>query len=313
MPILLPSLSTPDLLEEDGAWTLSPSRVYSPRLGVPLGDAPPPWKKLLYLRQPYPDNYTDRSFLSQLKRNTTVLEHNHAKVLHDFSLVVSHVDALTVAALVFHGLHNHSWHEATVLATASACTVALAAARLPVVTLLGAGTPVLVLLLTVMVLLPVLKLLTRTTSSDSVWAILFFLNTVNLVTHDYSGDAAGPPPFSTNLLIANLAMLALRLRSSTAVFCFIVVCIQIHGMAWAFDAARAYHQPVLPPAVSWTLLTAVFVMLGVAIYAMCSTTLAVLWVAANVAILGVGPWYYVRLQRYKNELQGPWDPAVVGE
>ncbi|BGP20986.1 glycosylphosphatidylinositol anchor biosynthesis [Rhodosporidiobolus nylandii] len=33
------------------------------------GEARPPFRKVLYLRQPYPDNYVDTSFLSSLKRN----------------------------------------------------------------------------------------------------------------------------------------------------------------------------------------------------------------------------------------------------
>ena len=37
-----------------------------------------PWQKILYIKQDYPDNYVDASFLKQMKKNGIFLNPNQA-------------------------------------------------------------------------------------------------------------------------------------------------------------------------------------------------------------------------------------------
>lgn len=53
-----------------------------------------PWKKLLWVKQDYADNYTDSSFLSQLKRNSTVVTYSYWRLFRDFSLIGMHLSVI---------------------------------------------------------------------------------------------------------------------------------------------------------------------------------------------------------------------------
>lgn len=68
------------------------------------------WKKLLWLKQPYSDNYTDKSFLSQLKRNSTVVKYSYTKLMSDFSLVALHLSLIMSVILVFYGTYKLNWN-----------------------------------------------------------------------------------------------------------------------------------------------------------------------------------------------------------
>lgn len=49
--------------------------------------AKPKWKKLLYLKQPYPDNHVDSSFLELMRRNTNVSVKLYSKTVMEASRV----------------------------------------------------------------------------------------------------------------------------------------------------------------------------------------------------------------------------------
>lgn len=68
-----------------------------------------PWKKLLWVKQDYADNYTDSSFLSQLKRNSTVVTYSYWRLFRDFSLIGMHLSVIMSVILVFYGIYVLNW------------------------------------------------------------------------------------------------------------------------------------------------------------------------------------------------------------
>lgn len=68
-----------------------------------------PWKKLLWVKQDYADNYTDSSFLSQLKRNSTVVTYSYWRLFRDFSLIGMHLSVIMSVILVFYGIYALNW------------------------------------------------------------------------------------------------------------------------------------------------------------------------------------------------------------
>uniref|UniRef100_A0A3B1J365 Phosphatidylinositol glycan anchor biosynthesis, class C n=1 Tax=Astyanax mexicanus TaxID=7994 RepID=A0A3B1J365_ASTMX len=69
--------------------------------------APPavPWRKVLYERQPYPDNYVDRRFLEELQRNIGVHQYRYWAVVREAGLAAQQVSCVAVFShiMVLHG------------------------------------------------------------------------------------------------------------------------------------------------------------------------------------------------------------------
>jgi phosphatidylinositol N-acetylglucosaminyltransferase subunit C len=221
--------------------------------------------------------------------------------------------------------------------------------------------------LTLLGLSPILKSLTRSTSSDSIWALATWLLIINIFFFDYGGlytppkaqlrrihdakplrngsltdaPAAVPrhgglgsaPPFpsslSTNAALMASTVLASRLPSITHVFSLTVFSIEVFGL---FPVFRRHLRHM-----SWNghvLLTGILVMTssaGMSIilstsythtYGACGVCWGWIWHVLRRSILGmlIGglgtslvmggcSWWLISLQRYKNVVIGPWDPA----
>lgn len=274
----------------------------------------PQWKKLLYLKQPYPDNYTDKSFLSQLKRNTTVKRYSYVKLVEDFSLIVFHVSCILLVILTFKGIYVHNWDpvKPTIL---SSVIWLLGFASLPISNDNKINTKSFILIIFILLILsPVLKSLTKSTSSDSIWAISFMLCIANVLLHDYTMNSANAsrrntphrPIISTNISLSNAIVLASRLGTTVQVFLFILFAIQTSIILPLFDAKlrqlnyKWFHLLIF---------AIVFNHVNYMMYSLLNYKFLVYWLIAAVTMIMIIPAYFLSLQRYKNELQGPWDTA----
>ena len=45
---------------------------FSEKMRKSMSSAPSPWRKLLYIKQNYPDNHVDHTFLEEMQKNSTV-------------------------------------------------------------------------------------------------------------------------------------------------------------------------------------------------------------------------------------------------
>jgi phosphatidylinositol glycan class C protein len=163
---------------------------------------------------------------------------------------------------------------------------------------------------------PILKSLTKSTASDSIWAMSCWLMIINIFSFDYgSGEGAGatkfPASLSTNAALMASTVLASRLPSTTHVFSLTLFSIEVFGL---FPVFRRHLRHV-----SWTghlLLTFALVLAaggGVGI------TVRGGWAAAIVGsflgsvltafAMGGCSWWLISLQKYKNVVIGPWDQA----
>ncbi|RDW61563.1 hypothetical protein BP5796_11455 [Coleophoma crateriformis] len=192
---------------------------------------------------------------------------------------------------------------------------------------LSTAKSALLIYFTLLGLSPILKSLTRSTSSDSIWAMSFLLFTINIFFFDYGSLA--PPTFSsssatknknipaslsTNAALMASTVLASRLPSTGQVFSLTLFSIEVFGL---FPVFRRYAKQR-----SWrghVLLTAILVIgagggvgltLGEGMWPWKSGLLGVL-IGALVSGLAMGgcSWWLIGLQKYKNEIHGPWDPA----
>lgn len=169
---------------------------------------------------------------------------------------------------------------------------------------------------TLLGLSPILKSLTRSTSSDSIWAMSFWLLAINIFFFDYSTDtntrtAAPVASLSTNAALMASTVLASRLPSTGQVFSLTLFSIEVFGL---FPVFRRYARQR-----SWryhVILTVLLVLgagggVGTIMGSGWKTGLAGMVVGCLVSTLAMGgcSWWLIGLQKYKNEIYGPWDPA----
>ena len=164
---------------------------------------------------------------------------------------------------------------------------------------------------------PILKSLTKSTASDSIWALSCWLLIMNIFSFDYgSGEGAGattkfPASLSTNAAVMASTVLASRLPSTTHVFSLMLFSMEVFGLFPIFR--RQLRQK------SWTghvmLTLALVIIAGGAV----GTTLGGGWASAVIGsvlgslltafAMGGCSWWLISLQKYKNVVIGPWDPA----
>ncbi|KAG2731084.1 hypothetical protein G9P44_006233 [Scheffersomyces stipitis] len=321
---------TPEITTSPRLRTRSPMppHSYLLRRNTPIRRTPQvSWKKLLYLKQPFPDNYTDQSFLSQLKRNTTVAKYSYIKLVKDFSLIVFYISVILVVVLMFTGIYLHQW--SSMLPTMVTSALSISGFIILKVFDKSYNTKVgkigyysqrlnmksfVLIIFILLILSPVLKSLTKSTASDSIWALSFILCVCNTIFHDYSMNSSSSdvselqyrPIISTNISLSNSIVLASRLGSTSQVFFFVLFSIQVNILLPLFDfnARRAQFYRL-----HWTVYFIVFNFVNYLIILLLGTKFLFYWFVAVLGIVFLMPAYFLFLQRYKNELQGPWDTA----
>ena len=161
---------------------------------------------------------------------------------------------------------------------------------------------------------PILKSLTKSTSSDSIWALSSWLMILNVMTFDYGAgpEAKFPASLSTNAALMASTVLASRLPSTTHVFSLTLFSIEVFGLFPVFRRHLRHH--------SWIghlWLTTFLVVLASGGLSMTISgggyIMGIVGVVLGGIIIGVSmgltSWWLIGLQRYKNEIHGPWDPA----
>jgi phosphatidylinositol N-acetylglucosaminyltransferase subunit C len=163
---------------------------------------------------------------------------------------------------------------------------------------------------------PILKSLTESTASDSIWAVSGWLMIINIFSFDYgSDDGAGttkfPASLSTNAALMASTVLASRLPSTTHVFSLTLFSIEVFGL---FRVFRRHLRHV-----SWTghlLLTFALVIgagggVGMTLRGGWASAIVGSFLGSVLTAFAMGgcSWWLISLQKYKNVVIGPWDPA----
>ncbi|SCV72232.1 BQ2448_4926 [Microbotryum intermedium] len=184
-----------------------------------------PFRKVLYLRQDYPSNYVDSSFLSDLQRNVNVHPASLSALLAQTLPITQHLASTFIFVSIFVRLSKGSLQPSTLLAYCGILAVALRVALLliawtcdeprtktpawavhrgseyeetsisgpaltttipsPLPTPSTSATIPIIPLFSLYLLSPALKTLTRATTSDSIWALAGTLFALNVFVGDY--------------------------------------------------------------------------------------------------------------------------------
>lgn len=187
---------------------------------------------------------------------------------------------------------------------------------------------------------PILQSLTKSTSSDSIWALATWLICINIFFFDYGGSSAPPTSststnsssnaatsaaattfpasLSTNAAVMASTVLASRLTSTSDVSSLTLFSIQVFGL---FPVFRRHLRHVSARGHYFlTFFLAAFASAGLSIILtsrakdwwgvlgrVIGGEIVGLWGLA--LVMGGCSWWLIGLQRYKNVVIGPWDPA----
>ncbi|KAG1870076.1 phosphatidylinositol N-acetylglucosaminyltransferase subunit C [Suillus subluteus] len=296
------------------------------------------WNKVLWERQPFPDNYIHpHSFLSSLRRNPNFKPYTYWPLVLLCCAITQHLATIFTFLAVFVRLKER-WLDARVLLWVSivsffggyvlyeilSCSnpVRGAFTRMPCTSTPGpfidwlhhSGSNTikssLLVFLALMGLSPVLRTLTAATSSDSIWALSACLFLLNALLADYSSMKPVPQERLTSVLSMNAAIsssvvLASRLPDDLAVFALVLFAVQLFAL---FPILR--HRLQVTPQVAQILFTLTLCVLSFALTVPLSVSVAYIYAGISITVTFVAPGVLVWAQKYKNEIRGPWDVAV---
>ncbi|KAJ2776003.1 glycosylphosphatidylinositol anchor biosynthesis [Coemansia nantahalensis] len=277
-----------------------------------------PWRRLLYIQQDYPDDYVDDTFLRELQKNANVRMYDYSTVVLQTTVVTQHLSSIMVFIAVFINLYCGAMTGSTLLWCSSAATVLGFGAwdmlrlvqQTPVqrTARLGLIKGAVLFALLLFGLSPILRTLTEDTSSDTIWAMTVIFFCVNLAFHDYStGNLTNirfPGSVSLNAAVLASVLLASQLDSNLSVFAFLSFALQWFAL---FPIFRRHLKRVSSAASVAT--TVALALVAAALFMHISRAVAMLHVLGALFITFGCPLWLIWVQRYKNELHGPWDEA----
>ncbi|KAM7524730.1 hypothetical protein LguiA_014632 [Lonicera macranthoides] len=282
------------------------------------------WRKVAYggMQLGFDDNHTDDSFLEEMVMNANVVKRDMLKVMLDSVSISQYLCIVSLVVLVWAHTLGSTFNENSLL--------------LLDITLLGSGFFVLLLtaeMLSFHLLLnyvlkisyfitglyalsPIYHTLTRSISSDTIWALTTSLVILHLFLHNYAGStvkapgALDKPTLSSNIslnssIVASL-LIASRLPSRLHVFAIVLFSLQVFLFAPLVTYCIKKYSFRLHLGFSFGLMA---VTLGF-VYRFDGLVFVVL-LGVLVFVNLVCPWWLIRIQEYKFEINGPWDEAKL--
>ncbi|KAM5147914.1 phosphatidylinositol N-acetylglucosaminyltransferase subunit C [Mantella aurantiaca] len=278
-----------------------------------------PWRKVLYERQPFPDNYVDKSFLEELRKNIYVRRYSYWAVLFESVVVIHQLCSVCSFSVIW-------WYmDQDLLSPQKLCGVGLAFTLLGYLIFdvvdKGAGRKdsgrtrwddlksSLVFIAFTYGFSPVLKTLTESISTDTIYAMSVLMLIGHLVFFDYGANAAVVSnTLSINMAIFASVCLASRLPRSLHAFTMVTFAIQIFALWPSLQRKLRAYTPR-----TYTCVTFLFAVLSVAGLLSISSVGALLFFLLLASVTILCPYCLIRLQLFKDNIHGPWDEAEIKE
>lgn len=265
------------------------------------------WRKNLYEETGLEDNYTDPSFLIDLRTNLHVRFFTLAEAVKGVTILSNQLSCITGFLIVFYLINSKRIEPMSILWPSCVMTIIgyllYRGNNLSIACLIEDSRTLLTVLLFGYLLAPVLHNLTDAISTDTIFYMTFFVMVINLLFHDYGLSVAmASNAVSLNAAIFGSICLASRLSDSYHAFVLLVESSIFFVLYPLFSREywRAYF--VIP-------------IIMLCAYTLVWLSLTVLWVYIGVITFVniVCPCLFVLHQRYKRNIHGPWDEAIVEE
>ena len=277
------------------------------------------WKKVLYLDQGFPDNYVPESFLNDTKKNIFVRKYNYWSLVKNSVVLLQQICIVSLFILVWWIMSKPSvCSPKTVVLFSfftSTCGCALYYTIKPEpikdYKLIDSNLKVLALIIGFCYYFsPLLRTLTHTISTDTVYAMTTFAIFFHLLFHNYNQSdkfvVVASRSISFNSAVFAAVCLASRLETNLHSFATITLALQLFGF-WPFLQALAWkhHQN------SFVVCVHAAQVVLVAAWFFTSFTMSLMFAITCLSVTFVFPLLLVSLQAHKDNVHGPWDEAVI--
>ncbi|XP_068600021.1 phosphatidylinositol N-acetylglucosaminyltransferase subunit C [Brachionichthys hirsutus] len=276
-----------------------------------------PWRKVLWEPQPYPDNYVDQRFLEELRRNEGIRQYCYWPVVKEAGFVGQQLSCVAIFITVWLYMEQGLLSPERLLWTSLACALvgyglyqALTSpfeAGCGLWTHLAGLQSATIFLSFTFGFSPVLKTLTESVSTDTVYAMSAVMLLAHLVSFPYARPS---PPGSLSLNAALFASVCLASRLPGALHTFAMLsCALLVFALWPCllqtlreNAPRQFTGLCVGVCIG-----------GVGGLGSQSPGGALLLALTLGSVTLLCPLLLVMLQRQKDNIHGPWDEAEIHE
>lgn len=275
------------------------------------------WKKVLYERQGVPDNYVDDSFLSHLRKNVNLYKYTWweaftgvCSVTHEVSCtvlfvitfifleneeysilpIVGAVDVLIIISFIIHQLTctiDNKWtlRDLKLKENIKSCVIFLAFGY---------------------IFSPILKNLTKTISTDTIYAMVTLMMLTHVLFQDYGADAAVVSS-SLSLNSALFAAVCLSSRLPTVLHTFALMILAVKIFVLIPLMRKTFQKNIY----GMLIITTLYIITVLSSLYCISIPYAILFAVLCIFCNILFPAIFVHFQKYKENIFGPWDEAVV--
>jgi phosphatidylinositol N-acetylglucosaminyltransferase subunit C len=266
------------------------------------------WKKNLFENQDFEDNYTDKSFLKDLRKNQNLKDINIFTAIKEVTKVSQEISTVVLFLVVFSYLYENSVMPQKLLFNSFALTGSgyIIYIGMNIQNLHNFVEDIktsIVVLLFGYLFSPMLHTLTDSISTDTIFSTTFISLFFHILLHDYG--LAGflvSKTISLNCSIFASICLASRLSTSLHAFVLLVISVQFFVLKpLLFE--KIWHPLMIFPI---TIITLFYLFLQF------SKLIVIIYVLTLIFINIVCPLIFKKLHHYKSTLSGPWDETVIG-
>lgn len=266
-----------------------------------------PWRKNLYENVEYEDNYTDISFLRDMRTNIHVKVYTLGDAMRGVTVLSNQISCVTGFLIIFYVLYSDKMSPTSILWPSFLMTImGYVWFRRRVLTfcmVLEDSKTLMTVLLFGYLFAPVLHTLTDAISTDTIFSMTVIVMLLNVIFCDYGLSVAMvSKAISVNAAIFGSICLASRLSTSYHAFVLLVEA-AIFFVLYPIVTKEYWHPEYLLP---------IFIACCCCLW---TISMNVLWIYVSLtfSINILCPCLFVIQQRHKHNIHGPWDEATVEE
>ena len=265
-----------------------------------------PWKKNLYENREYEDNYTDESFLKDLKKNYNQTQYTFRQCFLGVTNVSQEISCVTLFIIVFFYLYENTVQPQKILFNSFVLTgigymIYIGMDLKKLSNVIEDSKTVGVVLLFGYIFSPLLHTLTDSISTDTIFSSTLVILFFHLLLHDYGVDGfLVSRTVSLNCGIFASICLASRLSTTHHAFVLLVISAEVFVLKpLLFE--KIWRPWMLPPIIA---ITGYFLFL-------ISQLILFVYLSILLFVNILCPFIFQRLNNKKCTISGPWDEALI--